>query len=243
MERRLQLLRRKRLAMILVNLSYFITILVVGTLVFLRGTSHAYLLILACFGVYLLIIRPVVGRYRQVLRTEILASTLGQKLTDYVYRQKSGVDREQLQASGLVPVPLSALHSREHIFGKIDKMQIELADVTFPVRVQSRNEMFSGCYIGLNCPGAKFPTCRVEAGILKEGDMSEQQRKLVENLGALIPGSLYLKMDKERMVLLLRGRFLGFSINPLEAVTERTLTSDPLPELDDAIRLAKVKQL
>ncbi|MEM5780262.1 MAG: hypothetical protein AAGU02_03850 [Lawsonibacter sp.] len=242
MEVRLRLLRRKQLGMILVNLAYFIAILTVGALVFLRGTGHAYLLVLACVAAYLLIVRPVVGRYRQALRTEILAATLGRRLTDYCYHPESGVDRKCLEASGLVPAPLPALHSREHILGKTDGLEIELADVAFPVRVQNRNEMFSGCYIGLTCPGAGLPACRVEAGTLKEGAVSERQRELVEKLGALVPGSLYLRMEGERMDLLLRGRFLGFRINPLTAATERNLTTNPLPELDDAIQLAKLEQ-
>jgi len=39
--------------------------------------------------------------------------------------------------------------------------------------------------------------------------------------------------------VILRGRFLGFKINPLMDVTENTLSKDPLPELGQILKLAR----
>ena len=40
--------------------------------------------------------------------------------------------------------------------------------------------------------------------------------------------------------LLLRGRFLGFRINPLMRINEATLGVNPFPELAQALRLARL---
>ena len=64
--------------------------------------------------------------------------------------------------------------------------------------------------------------------------------ELLEEIGSLIPGSLYLKMEGDSVNVLLRGRFLGFSINPLAAVTQSLLETDPLPEMGELIQLARL---
>lgn len=67
--------------------------------------------------------------------------------------------------------------------------------------------------------------------------------ELVESLGELIPGSLYLKAGGETLTLLLRGRFLGFRVNPLVQISEQTLGANPFPELRQAMQLARLMQL
>ena len=237
---RLPALRQKRLAVFLVNLIYFAALLAVGVLAFLRSAACAWVLALLCAAIYLLVVRPIVSRYKASLREAILALTVGRELTHYSYAPKSGVSGDRLESTGLVPAPLQAMHSREHIQGRAGMMDVELADVTFPIRENNRNAMFSGCYLGVTCPGAAFPACRVEAGRTETAALPKKQRELLERLGGTIPGSLYLRMEGERLDILLRGRFLGFPINPLMPVTEKTLSADPLPELAEAIRLAQL---
>lgn len=240
MSERLQELRRKRLVVILASLAYFAALLAVGVLVFLRGTAFGWLLVLVCAAAYLLLVRPILVRYQSALRGAILAGSVGRRLSGYRHDPSSGVSQERLASTGLVPRPLRAMHSREHIQGRAGSMPAELADVTFPIRENGRNAMFSGCYLGLTCPGADFAPLRVEAGDLQDLRLPKQQREALEALGALIPGSLYLSMEGERLDILLRGRFLGFPVNPLLPVTEKSLSADPMPELAEAIRLAQL---
>lgn len=242
MNAKLEALRRKRLTVFLASLLYFAALLAVGVLVFLRGVSGtpALALAAACVAAYLLAVRPLVSRYKGELRGAMLANTVGGRLTGYRHEPKSGLSREELEETGLVPVPLSALHSREHIRGMAGMVETELADVAFPVRENGRNAMFNGCCLRLRRPGARFAPLRVEAGSLEKLQASPQQRALLERLGEAIPGSLYLHMEGERLDILLRGRFLGFPVNPLMAVNERTLAADPLPELEAAVRLAQL---
>lgn len=242
MSAQLEALRRKRLTVFLASLLYFAALLAVGVLVFLRGVSGTPALALAavCVAAYLLAVRPLVSRYKGELRGAILANSAGRRLTNYRHEPKSGLPREALEETGLVPVPLAALHSREHILGMAGMAEAELADVAFPIREDGRNAMFNGCCIRLRRPGARFAPLRVEAGNLEKLQATPQQKALLEKLGEAIPGSLYLRMEGERLDILLRGRFLGFPVNPLMAVTERTLAADPLPELEAAIRLAQL---
>lgn len=62
----------------------------------------------------------------------------------------------------------------------------------------------------------------------------------MEALGELIPGSLYLRCGGEGLTVLLRGRFLGAPINPLLSADRRLLETNPLPELDQAVRLVRL---
>ena len=73
--------------------------------------------------------------------------------------------------------------------------------------------------------------------------LPKQQMELVEKLGELIPGSLYLKAGGETLTLLLRGRFLGFRVNPLMQISEQTLGANPFPELGQVIQLARLMRL
>ena len=133
--------------------------------------------------------------------------------------------------------------SREHITGNCGTMAVEMADVTFPIIEDGRNAMFSGAFVQLAWPGADFAPTTVKAGETGSLGLPKQQMELVESLGELIPGSLYLKAGGETLTLLLRGRFLGFRVNPLVQISEQTLGANPFPELRQAMQLARLMQL
>ena len=65
------------------------------------------------------------------------------------------------------------------------------------------------------------------------------EKKLLEQACSYIPGSLYLRTQGDEMEILVRGRFLGFRINPLMQLTESTLNASPLPELKPLLELLR----
>ena len=133
--------------------------------------------------------------------------------------------------------------SREHVTGRCGTMSVELADVTFPIIEDGHNAMINGSFVQLVWPGANFAPVTVKAGEWKDLTLPKQQMELVAKLGELIPGSLYLKAGGETLTLLLRGRFLGFRINPLMQISEQTLGANPFPELGQVIQLARLMRL
>lgn len=241
----LRTLRQKRVKMMLLNLVYFLALLVLGTLIFLKGMGGAaYLLAAVCVAVYLLVIRPVSRRYTGDVREAILRHTVCADLTDFRYEPKGGVSAELVGSSGLVPTSnFNTFMSREHVIGRSGTMAVEMADVTFPVVEDGLNAMFTGAFLRLTWPGAEFASVTVKAGEPNRADLPKAQMELVEALGSLIPGSLYLKAEKEALTLLLRGRFLGVRLNPLMVINEKTLGTNVFPELEQAMRLARLMRL
>ena len=159
-------------------------------------------------------------------------------LDESLYTPKGGIKPGYITDAGFVNVITEqGFLSRELIEGESGDIQVEIADVTFPIRENGLNKMFSGCMMHLTVPGANMELLDVKAG-----DVSHiapgRERNLVTKLGEFIPGSLYLHREGEKLDILLRGRFVGFQINPLGEVHESTLTSDPLPELGTALKLA-----
>lgn len=243
MKEALQALRRQRVRMILTNLAYFLVLLALGILFFLKntgGSTGAYLLIVACLAGYLLLVRPMSRRYISAVRETILRHTVCRELTDCVCRPKDGVAAETVRTCGLVPASANSFVSREHVTGHCGAMTVELADVTFPIVENGLNAMFSGAFVQLTWPGAYLTPVAVNAGQWDELELPKQQLELVKKLGELIPGSLYLRTGEETLTLLLRGRFLGFRVNPLMEITENTLSVNPFPELEQAIELARL---
>ena len=96
---------------------------------------------------------------------------------------------------------------------------VAVIGATFPIIEDGRNAMFSGAFVQLAWPGADFAPATVKAGETGSLSLPRQQMELVERLGELIPGSLYLKAGGETLTLLLRGRFLGFRVNPLVQIS------------------------
>ena len=219
--------KRQRVRMILVNLAYFMVLLLLGVLLFLQNDAAGvtgYLLVAACLAGYLLLVRPMSKRYVNAVREAILRYAVCAELTDFNQQSKSGVTAEAVRACGLVPASADTFMSREHITGNCGTMAVEMADVTFPIIEDGRNAM-------------------VKAGETGSLSLPKQQMELVESLGELIPGSLYLKAGGETLTLLLRGRFLGFRVNPLVQISEQTLGANPFPELRQAMQLARLMQL
>ena len=68
-------LRRKRTGVFLLNLVYFLALLGLGTLLFLRGqTGAVYILVAACVVLYLLVVRPVSGSGALAIGSELMAA-------------------------------------------------------------------------------------------------------------------------------------------------------------------------
>lgn len=246
MKEAVQALKRQRIRMLLVNLAYFIVLLLLGALLFLKNAAAGttgYLLAAACLAGYLLLVRPMSRRYAGAVREAILRHAVCAGLTDFNYRPKDGAAAETVRACGLVPASADAFVSRERVTGSCGTMAVEMADVTFPVIEDGRNAMFSGAFAQLVWPGARFAPITVRAGETRGLSLPGQQMELLEKLGELIPGSLYLKAGGETLTVLLRGRFLGFRVNPLMQISEQTLGANPFPELGQVIRLARLMRL
>lgn len=239
MERALKELRRRRVWMLLANLAYFLALLAVGAAVFLGNGAGGGLLAAVCVAGYLLLVRPMRQRYVAGVRREILCRTVCAPLTDVCYAPKEGVEAETVRE--VFPMADDgAFMSREHITGRTGSLRAEAADVTFPIREEGRRAMFSGALVRLTWPGSEFPPLSVDAGGLQGLSLPRGQRELLEKLNEFIPGSLYLRAKGETLTLLLRGRFLALRVNPLMQLSERTLGSNPFPELEQAVHLAKL---
>lgn len=235
-------LRRRHTGVLLLNLLYFLTLLALGILFFLKGFGGvaAYALAALCAAGYLLLVRPARNRYIAAVREAILRHTVCAGLDGLAYQPKGGVAAEDVQASELFSIShLDAFMSREHITGQAGPVRVKLADVTFPIVENGLNAMFSGAFVELTWPGAALPEMTVRAGE-PCGVLPKRQLALVKELGELIPGSLYLQSGGGKLTLLLRGRFLGFPVNPLLPVNDRSLRANPFPELEQALRLIRL---
>lgn len=244
MEEALRSLRQQRVRMLLINLVYFLALLGLGVWIFLRDGAGAagFLLAAVCAAAYLVLVRPVRQRYLTSLRREILCRGVCRQLTDVRYEPRGGVPADRVQAA--FPFgSAEAFMSREHLTGRMGTLEAELADVTFPFVEGKRNAMFSGVFLQLTWPGSAFAPLSVDAGSREGLDLPRAQLELIEQLDAFVPGSLYLRAGGETLTALLRGRFLGFRINPLMTVHKQTLEDNPLPELDQAIRLTQLMRL
>lgn len=235
----LQKLRKERILVFCCGIAYFLVLLAAGIFVFLKNAAYANMLVAGCLGIYLLAVRPVLSRYQRLLRRAMLEINLGKHLNQLTYEPKQGLSQKELEATGLTPVPLKSHLSREKIRGKAGIFRVSAADVTFPFHNGNLNEMFNGCAVCLETDFGVFPPLRMEAGIWESGEPDSETQTLAEEIGSLIPGSLYLNTQDNRMYVILRGRFLGFKINPLMDVTENTLAKDPLPELGQILKLAR----
>lgn len=240
MERALKELRRQRTRMLLVNLAYFLALLAVGGAVFLGNSSGGWLLAAACVAGYLLLVRPARQRYVSAVRREVLCRVVCAPLTDVRYEPGEGVGAEAVREAFPTLAEGGAFMSREHITGQAGALRVEAADVTFPILEEGRRAMFNGALMRLTWPGSVFPALSADAGELQGLSLPKGQRELLESLNEFIPGSLYLRSERETLTLLLRGRFLALHVNPLMQLNERTLGSNPFPELEQAVRLARL---
>lgn len=120
-----------------------------------------------------------------------------------------------------------AFLSRELVTACKGGFRLKMADVTFPVRKDGLNAMFNGMLLHITGDSATFPELRLTSG---ETDVPPAARALLEQL----PGEYSLRAGRQGLYLLLRGRFIGFPVNPLLHITEKTL------EAACGMRLAQV---
>lgn len=242
----MEALRRRRRGVILLNLGYFLVLLAVGAAVFLKGAgpAAAYGLIALCIAAYLLGVRPATRRYTGAVREAVLEHAVCRGLEDFRHSHKEGIPSRAVRDSGLLADNSGkGFVSREHITGHSGGMELELADVAFPIVEEGRNSMFNGSCLCLRWPGADFPAVTVRRGELEGLRLPKAQLELLDELGSLIPGSLYLRGGGESLTVLLRGRFLGFPVNPLMPITEASLSANPFPEVERLMALARQMRL
>ena len=234
-------LQKQRVRILLTNIAYFTALLVIALIMLFKNAGQwIYLPVAALVLFYLLADRPMLKRFEQRLRISILKHGTLKNLDSWSYEPKNGLSPDIIVEAGFINViRTDSFLSRELISGRKNDISVQIADVTFPIYEGGYNKMFSGCLIHLHNPGKDMELLDVKAGDashLKAG----REKKLIEKLGEFIPGSLYLHRKGENIDILLRGRFVGFQINPLGEIRESTLNSDPLPELKVALELAEV---
>ena len=232
-------LKAQRVRILLTNIAYFTALLIVSLFMLFKNAGQwIYLPVAALVVFYIFIDRPMLKGFEQSLRAAILKYGVFNNLDEWSYEPKKGLSPDIIKDAGFINViKSSSFLSRELIRGNKGKIQVEIADVTFPIYEGGFNKMFSGCLMHITVPGAKMEEMDVRAGDvsqLKPG----REKKLAAKLGEFIPGSLYLHRKGENLDVLLRGRFVGFQVNPLSEVRESTLGSDPLPELKTVLMLA-----
>ena len=235
-------LKRKRTQILAANLGYFLVLLALSFFLFFRSRSIAvYVAGLAALAVYLLLIRPMTGNYKKALRGAILRYGVCDGMTDFSYAPREGFKASDLITSGMVnTVSDKAFLSREKVTARRGALQLEMADVTFPIRERGLNAMSSGLFIRIFHPGASFPELMIRAGQLDDLPLEGKALSLLKEMASFVPGNLYLNTAGDVLYVFFRGRFAGFKLNPLLELTENTLRANPLPEADQSLRLAKI---
>ncbi|MDD6716715.1 MAG: hypothetical protein PUF49_10140 [Firmicutes bacterium] len=231
---------------LIMNLVYFLAIIGIGYALFIKNADSMWLYVLTVVFIvgYLLIVRPCTKRHVRDVRKAILENTTFHELRDVKYSPKEGVQLQQIINSGLIndEHPKSFI-SRQHIVGTMDGIAVEMADVSFPIHEKGMNNFFSGLYLHLYQPGAACSPLNIREGNLNKLEgIQQQQKKILTDLCSFIPGNCYLHMEGEQADLLLRGRFIDYRINPLLEIVEKTLTTDPIPEVKQVIKLFVLRQ-
>jgi hypothetical protein len=245
METTLRQLQRGRIQIFLLNLAYFVSILIIGYALFVKNADNQWLYFLAVIFVlgYLIVVRPRTRKHIRNIRHAVLNNTTLRKMKQVKYTPQEGVSLEQIKKSGLIhdENPRSFV-SRQHITGRIDGISVEMADVSFPIHEKGKHSIFSGLYLHLCKKNAECRPLGVVSGDLHQIQIGQQQGKILQELCSFIPGNCYLHMEGDHADLLLRGRFIDYRINPLLEIVEKTLISDPLPEISQMIQLFVLQQ-
>ena len=113
-----------------------------------------------------------------------------------------------------------------------------MADVTFPVKVDGLNAMFSGMLLEICSEDREFPELRLDGENWYTEPVNADARQALDDLKAR-GGQLLLQSRGRTLYLLVRGSFLGFPVNPLLNVTEKTMEAELLPEVRGALRVSQ----
>lgn len=229
-------LKKARLTVLLANLIYFLAVLALGFLIFVKGRGGLlYGLVAAALAAYLALIRPLTARYKRTARESLLRENVCRGMSDFTYLPKAGFTAWEFQEAGLMAGDTGkAFLSRELVTARKGGFCLKMADVTFPVRKDGLNTMFNGLLLHITNDSAAFPELRRTSD--DETDVPPVARALLEQL----PGEYSLRTGSRGLYLLLRGRFIGFPVNPLLHITERTMETALLPEAACGMRLAQV---
>lgn len=230
-------LKRARLMVLLANLAYFLAVLALGFLIFVKGRGGLmYALVAAAVVVYLVLIRPLTARYKRTVREGLLRENVCCGMSDFAYRPKEGFTAQEFMDAGLMAGDTGkAFLSRELVTACRGGFRLKMADVTFPVKKDGLNAMFNGLLLHVTNDGVTLPELNLTGG---EEDVPVQTaaRSLLEQLR----GDFRLRTGEQGLYLLVRGCFIGFPVNPLLNITEKTMEAKLLPEADCAVRLAQV---
>ena len=229
-------LKKARLTVLLANLIYFLAVLALGFLIFVKGRGGLlYGLVAAALAAYLALIRPLTARYKRTARESLLRENVCRGMSDFTYLPKAGFTAREFQEAGLMAGDTGkAFLSRELVTARKGSFRLKMADVTFPVRKDGLNAMFNGLLLHITSDSAAFPELRRTSD--DETDVPPAARALLEQL----PGEYSLRTGSQGLYLLLRGRFIGFPVNPLLHITEKTMETALLPEAAYGMRLAQV---
>ena len=230
-------LKKARLTVLLANLAYFLVVLALGFLIFVKGRGGLlYGLVAAALAAYLVLIRPLTARYKRTAREGLLRENVCREMSNFVYRPKEGFTAQEFQEAGLMAGDTGkAFLSRELVTARRGGFRLKMADVTFPVKKDGLNAMFNGLLLHITNDGVTFPELSLTSD---ESDAPVQTaaKALLEQLR----GEFRLRAGPQGLYLLLRGRFVGFPVNPLLHITEKTMRAELLPEAACAVRLAQV---
>ena len=226
-------LKKARLTVLLANLIYFLAVLALGFLIFVKGRGGLlYGLVAAALAAYLALIRPLTVRYKRTAREGLLRENVCRGMSDFTYLPKAGFTAQEFQEAGLMAGDTGkAFLSRELVTTCKGGFRLKMADVTFPVRKDGLNAMFNGMLLHITGDSATFPELRLTSG---ETDVPPAARALLEQL----PGEYSLRTGRQGLYL--RGRFIGFPVNPLLHITEKAMEAALLPEAACGMRLAQV---
>lgn len=104
-------LKKARLTVLLANLIYFLAVLALGFLIFVKGRGGLlYGLVAAALAAYLALIRPLTARYKRTARESLLRENVCRGMSDFTYLPKAGFTAWEFQEAVLWPVT-QARHS------------------------------------------------------------------------------------------------------------------------------------
>ena len=159
-------LKKARLTVLLANLIYFLAVLALGFLIFVKGRGGLlYGLVAAALAAYLALIRPLTVRYKRTAREGLLRENVCRGMSDFTYLPKAGFTAQEFQEAGLMAGDTGkAFLSRELVTTCQGGFRLKMADVTFPVRKDGLNAMFNGMLLHITGDSATFPELRLTSG-------------------------------------------------------------------------------